>query len=308
MLNIIYTLLPIFLLIALGYYFNIKNTFAEGFWSGIEHLCFYVLFPALIIRSLALSDFDKFPAASLSYTMGFAVVSMLVIMSILYFPVRAIGMSGESYSSIFQGSTRWNTFAMLAIIEGFYGDFGVSIGAIGIAVMVPILNISNVIALAVMVGKNAPSLKNICLLIARNPFIIACLIGLTINFLDIDLWPPLDSMLSLLGRAALSLSLLAVGVGVSLKSLKSAGWPVSFAMFTKLGLMPVLMYFLGTYFGLQGMPLTIAILCGGAPTAAASFILSRKMGGDSPLMANIISAQTLLSIVTIPLILYIIGV
>jgi predicted permease len=46
-----------------------------------------------------------------------------------------------------------------------------------------------------------------------------------------------------------------------------------------------------------------AILLAALPTATSSYILARQLGGDAPLMAAIISGQTLLAVVSIPLML-----
>lgn len=308
MLNIVYTITPIFLLISLGYIFHRQKTFTDGFWSGIEHLCYYVLFPSLIIRTLAITDFSQFPALNVAFTMGASVMAMLVVVSVGYFIAKAVGMAGASYSSIFQGATRWNTFAVIAIIDGFYGDAGVSIASIGIAVMIPMLNVANVTALALMVGKDAPSIGKVAKMLITNPFIIACTIGLLLNFIGFGLWQPIANVMDLLGRAALALSLLAVGVGVHFSAIQKAGTSVMVTTLLKLALMPLFMYMFGSYFGVTGMALTVAILCGAVPTAGASYILARKMGGDATLMANILTVQTMVSIVSITAILYYIGV
>ncbi|MCJ8322369.1 MAG: AEC family transporter [Rhizobiales bacterium] len=308
MLNIVYTLMPIFFLISLGYYFHRQQMFDEGFWSGIEHLCYYVLFPSLIIRTLAITDFNQFPALDIAFTMGAAVTTMIFIVSLGYFIAKPMGMSGYSYSSIFQGSTRWNTFAVVAIIYGFYGDVGVSIASIGIAVMIPILNVANVTALALMVGKEPPSFGKVAMMLVKNPFIIACFVGLLLNAIGLGLWEPLANTMNLLGRSALALSLLAVGVGVNLSGIKTAGVGVFVATFLKLAVMPLLMYFYSLVFNVTGVAFTVAMLCSAVSTASASYILSRKMGGDSTLMANIITVQTLISIITIPAILFYFGV
>ncbi|MBL1242537.1 MAG: AEC family transporter [OCS116 cluster bacterium] len=308
MLNIIYTITPIFFLISLGYIFHRRRTFTEGFWSGVEHLCYYVLFPSLIIRTLAITDFSQFPALNVSLTMGASVAAMLVVVSLGYFIAKPMGMAGASYSSIFQGATRWNTFAVIAIIDGFYGDAGVSVASIGIAVMIPMLNVSNVTALALMVGKDTPSIGKVIKMLVTNPFIIACSTGLALNFLGVGLWQPVANTMDLLGRAALALSLLAVGVGVQFSTIKRSGFAVLIATILKLALMPLFMFLFGSYFGVTGMALTVAILCGAVPTAGASYILARKMGGDATLMANILTVQTLVSIVSITAILYYIGV
>jgi predicted permease len=39
------------------------------------------------------------------------------------------------------------------------------------------------------------------------------------------------------------------------------------------------------------------------PTATSAYILARQMGGDAELMAAIITAQTLLSMLTLPVVL-----
>jgi hypothetical protein len=59
--------------------------------------------------------------------------------------------------------------------------------------------------------------------------------------------------------------------------------------------------------GIQGLPLVVAVLAGAVPTAASSYILARQMGGDAPLMANLITAQILLAIVTLPAMMWLAG-
>jgi predicted permease len=41
----------------------------------------------------------------------------------------------------------------------------------------------------------------------------------------------------------------------------------------------------------------------GSPTSAASYILARQLGGDAPLMAGIITVQTALAMITLPVLL-----
>ena len=66
---------------------------------------------------------------------------------------------------------------------------------------------------------------------------------------------------------------------------------------------PLLTAGLALLLGLEGMMVQVAILLAALPTATSSYILARQLGGDAPLMAGIISGQTLLAMVTIPLLL-----
>lgn len=49
--------------------------------------------------------------------------------------------------------------------------------------------------------------------------------------------------------------------------------------------------------------LAVAVLFQALPTASSSYILSRRLGGDAPMMAAIITAQTALGMVAVPLVL-----
>jgi predicted permease len=47
----------------------------------------------------------------------------------------------------------------------------------------------------------------------------------------------------------------------------------------------------------------VALLCGAAPGAAASYLLARQMGGDAPLMAGVVALTTVVSALSIPILL-----
>ena len=57
-------------------------------------------------------------------------------------------------------------------------------------------------------------------------------------------------------------------------------------------------------FGVEGLPRTVALLAAAVPTAASSFVLAKQMGGDAPLMANLITLQILGAILTLPLVIW----
>ena len=79
---------------------------------------------------------------------------------------------------------------------------------------------------------------------------------------------------------------------------------VAFGTAIRLIGMPLLMFAGGWLFGMDGLPLTVAVLAGAVPTASSSYVLARQMGGDAPLMANLITVQVLMSVVTLPLMIW----
>jgi hypothetical protein len=67
--------------------------------------------------------------------------------------------------------------------------------------------------------------------------------------------------------------------------------------------------FIGAWiFGIEGMPRTVAVIAGAVPTASSSYVLARQMGGDAPLMANLITIQVIAAIITLPAMIWFSGV
>ena len=65
--------------------------------------------------------------------------------------------------------------------------------------------------------------------------------------------------------------------------------------------MPVLAVALALWFGLSGTNLVIVAVCSAVPTSSSAYVLARQMGGDAPLLAQIITLQTILAAITMPI-------
>ncbi len=69
----------------------------------------------------------------------------------------------------------------------------------------------------------------------------------------------------------------------------------------KLVLMPVLVLVLAWALRLDPVSRDVALLFAALPTATSAYILARQLGGDAELMAAIITGQTLLAMLTLPM-------
>ena len=77
----------------------------------------------------------------------------------------------------------------------------------------------------------------------------------------------------------------------------------SVTVFLKLILMPVLAIALALWFGLSGSNLAIVAACSAVPASSSAYVLARQMRGDAPLLAQIITLQTILAAVTMPIVI-----
>ena len=305
MLLVISALLPVFTVIVLGYYLRHSPLLDESAWRGLENLCYFVLFPVLLVKTLAVADIGSAEIVRFSGALLFAIFTMTGLLLLLY-PLlhRYFNVSRAAFSSLVQGATRWHGFIALSIVGLLLGDVGVAYLAVTMAVIIPPLNVINIIVLA-HYGEIENNLLQVLGKLLRNPFIIACALGAFLNITGLGLAPLLYNIADIIGSGALGLGLLAVGAGIHLSGIRGHRGLVVFGALLRLLGMPLLMLAGCLLFGVEGLPRTIAMLAGAVPTASSSFVLARQMGGDAPLMANLITLQVIAAVVTLPLVIWV---
>jgi malonate transporter and related proteins len=290
-------LAPIFLLIALGWLLRARGFLGDAFWPGAERLVYWILFPALLLLTTASSDL----AGLRSLPLAGALVAAILLTAGLAFALRGrLGLGGASFTSIFQGAIRNNTYVGLAGAGALYGAAGLAVMGIVVFVVVTLVNVLSVIVLLSHRG-GAMRLADLLLSVASNPLILACAGGFALNATGLALPGLASAMLEILGRAALTLALLCVGAGLDLGRLGRNPPAVAAASVLKLVVMPVATWAFCRLFGVEGVAAATALLFTAAPISASSYVLARQLGGDAPLMAGLITLSTILAALTMPL-------
>lgn len=291
-------LAPVICVVALGRFLAWRAIVAPEGWRAIEQLAYVLLFPALIINALARASFETAPwklAAAL-------VVGQCLLGAVGLLAHKLPGHSRPAIGSIVQSNVRWNTFIALSIGSALYGEAGLALITIGAAAMIPVANILSVTALTSHADSLGAQRPNIIVQLATNPLIIACIIGIAIAVSGWDLPPVASDTLALLANATLALGLLCAGAGVDLSALRKAGTRTfGWSLVRLLGL-PLLAVGAGVALGLTGLSLAAVVICASVPTATNSYILASKLGGDAPLAANLVAAQSVMAALTMPLI------
>lgn len=304
MFTIVSALVPVMMIIVLGIFLKRIQLFNDDVWAGFGNLCYFVLFPVLLIKTLATVQVES--AFLLEYSL--MVLSVVFVMSAILMLLRPLlvyryRIRGASYSSVFQGVTRWHGFVALSIVGILFGDPGVAYMAIIMAVIIPPLNVINVYIL-VRYAHGSADMRSVITKVFSNPFILACAVGIGLNVSGLGIPGPLFQAMDIIGGGALGLSLFTVGAGLRFSAVKENYELVGMTSMLRLLGMPALMFLGGWAFGIQGMPLTVAVIAGGVPTATAAYVLAKQMGGDEVLMANLITVQVVLSGLTLPVLIW----
>jgi predicted permease len=299
---------PIFLTIGLGVLLGRSGMIGDEHWKGVDQLAYYVLFPAIIIKSIATADFAGLPVFRMLAVMVCGMVSIQVLMFMARTPMeKGLAIDTPAWTSVFQGAGRWHTFIGLAIMPALFGLPGLALAAVAAAAITPTSNIASVIVLSICRSGTWPGFGAVIKMLVTNPFILAIIAGVGVQMSPLPLPHAVGKMLELIGDGALGVALLSVGAALRFGHVVKDFKPISAAVVLKMAVVPLFMAFYCWLFGVDGLPRTVAILAGSVPTAAVSFIFARKMGGDAVLMANIITIQIIIAAFSLPLVLYLVG-
>ncbi|MEM8010483.1 AEC family transporter, partial [Morganella morganii subsp. sibonii] len=273
MFAILMTLWPLFALILLGCILKRRPVFDAGFWNGAEKLNYYILFPALLINSLAVAPLDnpQLPklAAALVIMLGLATAAFAVVR-------RFRGIPTAEFGVLLQGAIRFNTYLGLSIVNDFYGPSGMAVAAVILAVLVPLCNIISVVALS---ESKQLSLRRLLLPVLTNPLIISCIIGMLLNVSGIGLPYNTGQFARLLAGASLPLGLLCVGAALQIATIRYSALKISLNSVVRLCIMPLLAIAVAAVTGLTQLEYQLFVIFFAIPTAPTAYILSRQLGG-----------------------------
>lgn len=302
MTSIFPTVAPVFALIVLGYVFGKFKFPSEDFWPASERLTYYILIPALFISGFSGREFDA----------SYIDLAVTIFISISIMGIGLVGlqflftMEGPTFTSVFQGAIRPNIYIGFPLAAALLGDDWITLMAVASLVMIPLVNVMSVLALSFYSG-NCDNVWQALVEVLKTPPIIACAIGLTISYFHIVLPPSVMNFLDISANAAFLMGLLTVGAGLRFSGLKQQVLPVTVAAIAHLFVLPITTCLVADLLGLEGMVFNTALLFTAVPVAASAYILARQLGGDDRAMALIITTQVVLSGVTLPLMLEILG-
>lgn len=285
-------MVPDFSLILIGWLLVRYTSFDRTFWSGVERLVYFVLFPALLFQS---TNGARLEFSTTSTMLGLVLLTTVFGMVAGYAVKWVLRPDPMDFASGLQTAFRFNSYIALALASRLGGTEGLALMALAVGCMVPLCNFAAVWALA----RHGES--GLLRELSRNPLILATAAGLLTNMLGLHL-PEVPAMvLARLGSASTALGLMAVGAGLQMKGAVGTVGPIAWWTGVKLLAMPAFALLVGRQLSLSMLQLQIAVLFASMPTASSAYILAARMGGNGPMVAATISVMTVLAVCTAPL-------
>ena len=96
------------------------------------------------------------------------------------------------------------------------------------------------------------------------------------------------------------MALLAVGAALRLRTVGDSLGMITFTSVVQFAFKPIAAWIIGGWLGLEGLTAIVVVIFMAVPTAPSAYVLARQLGGNYQAMASIITAQTLLAFITLP--------
>jgi predicted permease len=140
--------------------------------------------------------------------------------------------------------------------------------------------------------------------VVLNPLVISTVIGMLWSALDLRMPRPVTVYLGIFADALTPCALFAIGLGLSIDGLRANIGQASLLSAVKLVIMPLIVYGLSMFLGLDPLYTIAAVICAAVPTAKTAYILAGEYRCEEMMVASTVSMTTLASVITLMVWLY----
>lgn len=319
LLFVINAILPIILMIVVGYFLKKINLLESEMAKKLNTLVFRIFLPVMLFLNVyKIQNFSDIDFVFVWYAIGMTILFFLIgipLMGIIF-------KDNRQRSVMLQGIFRAN-YALVGIplAESLFGVEGSIMASLLSAFIVPIFNILAVICLTIYsAGDKKPSLIGVIKGVAKNPLIqgIFCgfialgiraiLVECNVDFRLSDITPVYKTLQNL-SSVATPLSLLVLGARFELSAIPTLKKHIVIAVINRIVLVPFIGISLAIAFNrFTGAQFASFIACFCTPVAVSSVPMSQEMGADADLMGQIVVWTTIFSAFSIFIASYVLRV
>ena len=289
-------ILPIFLIMAVGYAARRAGIIREGEVGRFNAVAFKIFLPLSCFNNIYTSDLSRAVHPKL---LLYAVAAVLLSIGLSWWYGTRFVDRRDRKGVVIQGLYRSNfviigmPIAMSLIDAPDYGPV-----AVLLAVVVPIFNVFAVITLETFNGEKV-SRKKLLIDILKNPLIIGCLAGLFCLVCRIQLPAFVDKAVADLAKAASPLMLFLLGASFRFNSIRNQVRELAAVCIGRLLVIPGIFLSLAALLGFRGLDFVALLGVFASCTAVSSFSMAQQMGGDADLAGNIVVMTSLLCSLTL---------
>lgn len=299
--------IPFLCYLALGYACRQWGAVDVPFLNRLTKLVFAVMFPFMTFNNIYSASADSIPSVKL---LLFVAVGILAVEGLGLALIPKVVKENPRRGVIIQALYRSNFVLFgLPLTETIYGPDKTAVAAMLVTVVLTIYNITSVIILELF-NEEGGKLKGKTLLVklVKNPMLQGCFVGLIFFSLGIKLPQCLESPISNFADMTTPLAMFALGGTLQFDRMRRNGKALLATLSAKLVFIPLVLMLAAYGIGLRGIELFLVVAVFGTPVASGSYPMAMNMGGDGELAGQTVFASTVLSVVTMFLWIFLLGV
>lgn len=295
---------PVFALIAAGYAAVLFRFVSETAHKGISEFAFSIAIPALLFRTVVISEF---PSVSAIQVWG-AYYGALALTWVAALLISALLRQEREDGPVFAIGAVYGNIVMLGIPLTLSALGSQAAGPIALIVSVntPLLWLCGTLQMAFMDSKRSGSpfslILPILLDLARNPIMIAIGLGLLWRLTGLGLQPVVDRTIELLAQAGSPTALIALGINLFRFEIRGAKLGIVVMCALKLLVMPAVAFGLASLLQLPPVVTGVVVLFAAMPTGANAYIFAAQFQRLVNPVSGAVALGTMLAAVTLPLI------
>jgi predicted permease len=289
---------PTFLWVMLGATLYRAGWIPDWLVRSSSAFVFRVGLPIILFSGSARIDYREIGAAH--YLLAAALATVIIVAAALVY-ARLRGFRGEAAAIFVQGAYRANLGVVgIALCAAAYGDEGLALAALPVAIITVLFNLIAVILLSRAYSLARSPLRWL-VEILQNPMVVGIILGAAYSVAGFPLNIKVERGIAMFAAVLLPLALLGIGASLNLRVLRESGWLTLEATAWKLLVTPAVAVAVAIAMGVHSAELGVLFLLLASPVSAASYIMVAAAGGQAGVAANIVVLSTLLSIFTLTL-------
>ena len=301
---IINSVISLFIMILVGVYSSKKKIITPAMNKGLTDILIKIALPFMILTSFMFT-FDDNIKSNIIKTLFYSLAAYIIVIFISY--LLLIPVKGDKKTILHFANVFTNTgYVGFPILFSIYGPEGVIYGSIFNMVFVIFVWTYGLLLFKGKLEKE--DLRNEVKNIILNPSIIAVFLGIIILVFNIQLPQALFSSMNSIGSMTGPLSMIIIGVIFSKVKIKKhlKDWTLYYGIIAKLIIIPMIICLLFCLIGDMSKAAITVMIMVAMPASAMTSIFAESFNKENEYAAIMVSATTLLSLITVPMLLKII--
>lgn len=262
----------------------------------MNNVIFRVFLPTLLFSNIYKTDFTKITSFGL---LGYSVLAILTMFVFYMVTIPRLIDDNRKRGVLVQGICRSNfIFFGMPMAATLYGGASAGIASLMVGVVVPLVNITSVIALEYFRG-NTPDYPKILKGIILNPIILGGILGMGFALSGTKLPKFIEGLIFEVADIATPLALIILGGSVTFTSARANVKPLVIGVLNRLVIVPAVGLAISILVGYRGLELVLLLSMFASPAAVSSYTMAQQMNGDGELAGQIVVFTTAISLITL---------